>query len=117
MVTIAKRIISNGEYILFYDSCMGVFRSESINCAFNYLLKMTTEIELPSHNRSGIIFVLLLAILDWIMFKNKKILFSVQQDKSFFTKWDILKYIVYYILVYAIFFLFRQARKFIYFQF
>ena len=78
---------------------------------------MTTEIELPSHNRSGIIFVLLLVILDWILFKNEKILFSVQQEKSLFTKMDVLKYITYYIFVYAIFFFSGKQEKFIYFQF
>ena len=112
-----KEIFNMGSTFFFTMISWVFFRSENISCAFNYLLKMTTEIELPSHNRSGIIFVLLLAILDWILFKNEKILFSVKQEKSFFTKMDVLKYIVYYVLVYAIFFFSGKQEKFIYFQF
>ncbi len=112
-----KEIFNMGSTFFFTMISWVFFRSENISCAFNYLLKMTTEIGLPSHNRSGIIFVLLLAILDWMLFKNEKILFSVQQDKSFFTKMGILKYIVYYSLLYAIFFFSGKQEKFIYFQF
>ena len=108
-----KEIFQMGSTFFFTMISWVFFRSENINCAFNYLLKMATEIELPSHNRSGIIFVLLLVMLDWILFKNEKILFSVQQDKSLFSKKDILKYIAYYILVYAIFFFSGNQEKFI----
>ena len=93
------------------------FRSENINSAFNYLLKMITEIEVPSDNRGSLIFVLLLVIFDWILLKNEKIFFSVQKYKSPFTKVDILRYLIYYILVYAVFFFSGRQEKFIYFQF
>ena len=112
-----KEIFQMGSTFFFTMIAWVFFRSENINGAFNYLLKMTTEIDLPSHNRSGIIFVLLLVILEWILYKKEKILFDVQQNKSFLTKMDILKYIVYYLLVYTIFFFSGKQEKFIYFQF
>jgi alginate O-acetyltransferase complex protein AlgI len=93
------------------------FRSENISNAFNYLFKMITQIGIPSTNRGGIIFIVLLVALDWTLLKNEKIFFSVQQDSSPFTKMDILKYIVYYILVYAVFFYLGREEEFIYFQF
>jgi len=52
-----------------------------------------------------------------MLLKNEQFFFSIQENKSTFTKIDILKYLVYYILVYSVFFYSVRQEKFIYFQF
>ena len=74
-----KEIFQMGSTFFLTMIAWVFFRSENMNCAFNYLLKMTTEIEFPSQNRSGIIFVLLLVLLDWTLYKNEKIIFAETQ--------------------------------------
>ena len=67
-----KETLQMGNTFFFTMISWVFFRSENINSAFNYLLKMITEIALPSDNRSGIICVIILVMFDWILLKNEK---------------------------------------------
>ena len=67
------------------------FRSENISGAIDYLLRMIIEIRLPSDNRGGSIFVLVILFLDWSMRRNERdvlnfnILYSIFENKWYAT--------------------------------
>ena len=49
------------------------FRSESVSSAIDYLLSMIVNIGLPVTNRGGVIFILIIVLLDWIIRKDNKL--------------------------------------------
>ena len=93
------------------------FRSESVSSAIDYLLSMIVNIGLPVTNRGGVIFILIIVLLDWIIRKDNKL------NLSFFEKsfWFRLKLIIVYYTVglFLIEYLFvnKDEVSFIYFQF
>ena len=87
------------------------FRSENISSAFNYLFKMINEIELPSDNRGGIIFVVLFVVLEWFMRKDERNPINI---KSKYTRWLFYAFLSYLVFAY---FEIIDLSQFIYFQF
>ena len=107
-----KKMISS---ILFMFLISGIsfviFRSDSIGSAFDYLLAIVTRFSIPDANRSGIIYVIIIIILDWV-FKNDER--SVLKTRN--------KYFDYFILFIVAVFIFlfldtKISNQFIYFQF
>ena len=87
------------------------FRSENISGAIDYLLRMIIEIRLPSDNRGGSIFVLVILFLDWSMRRNERdvlnfnILYSIFENKWYATMFSFLiYYIILTIIIYFYFF-------------
>ncbi len=86
------------------------FRSQNIESAFEYLFNMITKFGLPTKNRSGIIFVLLILLLDWIIRKDERNPIQIKNS--------ILRWIAYLILFFSIIYSINTDNsKFIYFQF
>ena len=93
------------------------FRSESVNDAIFYLWKITSTLQMPSSNRGGIIFIIIILIFDWLFKKNERnpIAFNYFDDKKYN---KVFNYLVYYVLFVAVVFSFNfNKTEFIYFQF
>ena len=93
------------------------FRSESISSSLDYLLRMIKEIGLPLSNRSGIIYVLVIIIFDWLnRFEERNVL-----SFSFLRRRMSLPFIwtIYFCLISLVFFysIKNTQPEFIYFQF
>ena len=86
------------------------FRSQNIESAFEYLFNMVTKFGLPTKNRSGIIFALLIVSLDWIIKKDER---NPIKIKNYILRW-----IAYLILFFSIIYSIKiDNSEFIYFQF
>ena len=83
------------------------FRSETLIDSFNYLNQMFFDLNLPNKERDGIIYVLILLILDFFIRKNERI------EISYF-KYDSLLFSILIILILE---KFGNYKEFIYFQF
>ena len=90
------------------------FRSESINQGFLYLVQLFQNFGMPSKNRSGIIFVIIIIILDWMIRRNdKKITFFGQKGD-----WSgLIETMIYAVLLLSIFSFIGEKNEFLYFQF
>ncbi len=88
------------------------FRSESLSSAFHYLSQMCSQslLTLPTNKRAPLLLIVFLVFIEW-----------VQRDKQHplqFTKVPlVLRWGLYYLLVFALFFFLKAERTFIYFQF
>ena len=87
------------------------FRSDSITASFNYLANMISKLSVPQDNRFGIIFVLILLVLEWSFKDNVN---GVLAYNNYFIRR--LIYLVLFYLIFA-FFPFFESNQFIYFQF
>ena len=87
------------------------FRSESVSDAFSYLIILFTNFTIPNSNRSGLIFVLILIIFEWIFRKDER--------NPLCFKNQIIRYFIYLVISYFIFAHFQivDVSNFIYFQF
>ena len=85
------------------------FRSENISNSFDYLIRMFTKISLPTDNRGGILFILLLIILEWFMRHDER--------KTLFTYNKIFNWILILVSSYIVIYFFSSNQQFIYFQF
>ena len=102
------------------------FRSETVIDGFNYLIGMISRFSIPSTNRGGLVFVVILVIIDWILKNNNNNLkITIAGSNKIINYY--LNSIIYYIFSYIIiqkllfnnvFFLRRADNiQFIYFQF
>ena len=87
------------------------FRSESIVDSFNYLSLMVSKFSIPNHQRSGILFVVILVVIDWINRKDDRNVLSFQN------KYLRIAFYVLISMVVFIFFHINSGSEFIYFQF
>ena len=83
------------------------FRSETLLDSFNYLNQMAFDLNFPNKERDGIIYVLLLLILDFFMRKNERI-------EIYYFKYDWLFFSILLILILE---KFGNYKEFIYYQF
>ena len=79
--------------------------------SFEYLIKMITNIEVPTSNRFGVIFVFLFVLFEWFMRKDERNPFYGLSRK--------LRYPIYLMLSLSIIEFFDRSLQssFIYFQF
>ena len=87
------------------------FRSNSVLESFEYLKLMLINFDIPNNNRLGILYIIIIIILDWIMRGNERN--PISFNNTYFRR------MLYLILSYMIFvhFKFIDFSKFIYFQF
>ena len=87
------------------------FRSQSVSDAFIYLYRLGNDFGIPTTNREGLIYVLVLFIFDWCHRKNERKLFII--EKTYF------RWIIYLIISLLVFSHFQivDLSQFIYFQF
>ena len=106
-----KELFQMGNTFLFTMIAWVFFRNDNINNAFEYLIKMITNIEVPTSNRFGVIFVFLFVLFEWFMRKDERNLFYGLSRK--------LRYSIYLILSLSIIEFFDRSLQssFIYFQF
>jgi len=83
------------------------FRSETLLDSFNYLNQMVFDLNLPNKETDGIIYVLVLLILDFFMRKNERI-------EIYYFKYD---WLIFSILIILILEKFGYYKEFIYYQF
>ena len=97
-------------WIYFSFSCC-FFRSESITDSFVYIINIFTKFEIPLMYRSGILYIALILIFDFL-FKNDE-----RKPFNFHNKY--LRYFFYIFTAYWIFVYFEviNLSEFIYFQF
>ena len=112
-----KELFQMGSTFFFTMIAWVFFRSESVEDAFLYLNRIVGSFSIPENNRFGIIFILMLIILDWIFSKDKKIIYRHYQNRKAFIFKSIIKYIFYYALLISIFWFWGDNEQFIYFQF
>lgn len=88
------------------------FRSDTIHSAFEYLYRIITNFGLPMGRRSGLIFILLFLMIEWLFRFNERDLFLNIRLKE-------IRWVIYLILLYLVFAHFQiiNLSKFIYFQF
>ena len=95
------------------------FRSDSIYDAFLYLGNLFSKLDIPSDYRSGVIYVFIIIILDWLIRENGRLKPSSTLDNKIYQWIYLLSLIV--IIVFGtmslIFLRNSSERPFIYFQF
>tara|TARA_A100001011_G_scaffold398007_1_gene500887 strand:- start:154 stop:1437 length:1284 start_codon:yes stop_codon:yes gene_type:complete len=106
-----KELFQMGNTFLFTMIAWVFFRNDNINNAFEYLIKMITNIEVPTSNRFGVIFVFLFVLFEWFMRKDERNPFYGLSRK--------LRYPIYLMLSLSIIEFFDRSLQssFIYFQF
>ena len=87
------------------------FRSKTVNDSFNYIGNIISKISLPSGYYSGLFYVILIIILDWMWIENERNPLAL---KSKFLRWVL--YLLLLALVLGHFRIF-DSNQFIYFQF
>ena len=87
------------------------FRSESISDSFQYLQRMIIEIGIPTYQRSGMVFVLLLISIDWLWRRNEREPLSLENK---YLRWTLYTGLMYLIVAH---FEIIDVTQFIYFQF
>lgn len=85
------------------------FRSESVTDSFKYLSIMFSKFSIPTYERSGVVFIIILVVFDWIMRADERNPLDIESQ--------IIKFIIYYILLFSIISKFFSNKEFIYFQF
>ncbi len=87
------------------------FRSESVNDAFYFLIKIIQNFEIPNSNRFEIVYVILIVIFDWGI-KSLNLIRTFKNNK-------ILRTAMYLLIFYFIFSSYKLSNvpEFIYFQF
>ena len=106
-----KELFQMGNTFLFTMIAWVFFRSDNVNNAFEYLIKMIINIEIPTSNRYGVIFVFLFIFFEWFLRKDERNPFHGFSRK--------LRYPIYLMLSLSIieFFDGSLQSSFIYFQF
>ena len=106
-----KELLQMGATFFLVMIAWVFFRSESMNSAFNYLFKMILEIGIPSTNRSGVIYLLILIIFDWLWRFNDRDVFNIRNIY--------FKNLIYLFIVYSIISHFQivDTSEFLYFKF
>ncbi len=86
------------------------FRSETVSDAFNYLYIMFSNIEIPSGERRGLLFIIPFLLIDYSLKKDER--------SPIFFRNKIIRYFFYVILtLFILSFLNDESKSFIYFQF
>ena len=91
------------------------FRSDSISNAFLYLGKLFSKLEIPSDNRSGIIYVLIIIVLDWAFRKNGRLNIIVLPKYRYVEL--LINYSIIIVIINMLIQNYNNSTKFIYFQF
>ena len=73
-----------------------------------YITNLFSTSIIKFDNESGIIYCLVLFVLDWINRHN---------EREFYVKRKIIRHIIYYVMIYLIIYKFNSYQSFIYFQF
>ena len=87
------------------------FRSHNIDSAFEYLKIMIIDIGMPLSNRSAVIYVLLVVLIEWFNRKDERNLFRL---KNKYARWSVYIFLNYLIIAH---FKLIDLSQFIYFQF
>ena len=85
------------------------FRSDSVTDAFLYILRIFTDITLPNVYRSGVIYVILIILLDWWNRKDERNPLNIS---NLYIRWTSYVILIILILGHS-----GQKNEFIYFQF
>ena len=106
-----KELFQMGITFFFTTIAWVFFRSDTVSNAFNFLLKMSLNFELPQTNLGGIIFLFLIVLLEWFSKKDERNPINI---KVVYLRW-----LIYLVLFYFVFahFKFLDMSQFIYFQF
>ena len=106
-----KELFQIGKTFFFTILAWAFFRSENISNAIDYLIRMMTSFNLPISHRRGMIFVVILLLLDWLMRHNERLVLS---NKNKIIRWSFYLFLLY--LIVADFQIIDKSQ-FIYFQF
>ena len=112
-----KELYQMGSTFFFTMIAWVFFRSGSVSDAFGYLSGILTNFALPSSNRSGVIFVILIMLFDWKIRRSERVIFSFNKIISPAKLNNLLKYFFYYALILSILWFMNDDQEFIYFQF
>ena len=95
------------------------FRSDSIANSIQYLYRMVSELSVPTYQKSGILYVFIMIILDWLIRKDGKLKPKNHVDSKIFRWANIILMIIIIIFgMFSVTFLQNSnERPFIYFQF
>ena len=85
------------------------FRSDSISDAFSYLNSIINSLTIPSNEKIGIIYILILCTLDWLWRKNERDPLNIPNKY--------IRYVIYSLIFYSIIIFNENSQQFIYFQF
>ena len=85
------------------------FRSDSISDAFSYLNSIINSLTIPSNEKIGIVYILILCTLDWLWRKNERDPLNIPNKY--------IRYVIYSLIFYSIIIFNENSQQFIYFQF
>lgn len=104
-----KELLQMGKTFLLFMTPLVFFRSETLEDGVKYLILMISKLSIPIDYKGGIIFVIILLVIDWLIRKNERLSFPI-------SKFD---YIIFPILGLAIleYSAFSSYSEYIYFQF
>ncbi len=111
-----KELFQMGSTFFFTMIAWVFFRSESILDGFLYLNRLLTNFSIPSVNRYGAFFVILIIILDWIFRVDEKQVMRLVIFKNHKIN-KIINIIICYFLFFMIMQFYNYNNSFIYFQF
>ena len=111
-----KELFQMGSTFFFTMIAWVFFRSESVMDGFFYLLNIIKQIDIPSVHRFGIIFIILIIILDWIFRKDERQVIRLGLFKNHIVN-RIINIIICYFLLFMIIQFYKVNNSFIYFQF
>ena len=111
-----KELFQMGSTFFFTMIDWVFFRSESILDGFLYLNRLLTNFSIPSVNRYGAFFVILIIILDWIFRVDEKQVMRLVIFKNHKIN-KIINIIICYFLFFMIMQFYNYNNSFIYFQF
>ena len=95
------------------------FRSDSIANSIQYLYRMVSELSVPTYQKSGLLYVFIMIILDWLIRKDGRLKPKNHVDSKIFRWANIILMIIIIIFgMFSVTFLQNSnERPFIYFQF
>ena len=85
------------------------FRSDSISDAFSYLNSIINSLTIPSNEKIGIVYILILCTLDWLWRKNERDPLNIPNKY--------IRYVIYSLIFYSIIIFNKNSQQFIYFLF
>ncbi|SVB55251.1 uncharacterized protein METZ01_LOCUS208105 [marine metagenome] len=85
------------------------FRSDSISDAFSYLNSIINSLTIPSNEKIGIVYILILCTLDWLWRKNERDPLNIPNKY--------IRYVIYSLIFYSIIIFNENSQQFIYFLF
>ena len=104
-----KEILQMGTTFFSVTITWVFFRAETISEAFQYLILMITKFSIPLDNRSGILFIFVLIIFDWLWRVNERTPININNK--------FIRIVFYYLLIITILSNNATNQTFIYFQF